>query len=225
MQWFQNLIGLSTNESEPPPPSGGEVQDPQKLLRAQKGQLKVLNANLSILMLEIQQAVDEGNTTKVAAKVGEKNQIQKEIRLLEGKIRNQEAAQRVVATAHSNKDQALLLRNAAAELGTVVGETEKIDLDTIVDTFQDHAAVTQEFSTRLSEPLFSSDAYGTNEEGQDVNDEVEMLMQKAADAKTSSLLGTNVPKGPPPPTQLDTLYSTSQSLHERQKAEIKEKDL
>jgi hypothetical protein len=218
MNWFQNLIGLSSETVVAP--RKGEVegnQDPQKLVRAQKGQLKILNASLSIVVDEIQQASSEGNKSKLSTKIAERNQLQTEIRLLEGKIRNQEAAQRVVATAHSNKDQAVLLRNAATELGTVVEETEKIDLDTIVDTFQDNAAQTHDFSSRLSEPLFSSAAYATNEDGQDIDEEVEMLMQQAADARTASLLGVNTPKNPPPPTEVITTKTTN--------FEIKEKNL
>lgn len=227
MNWFQNLIGLSSSSNvEVQDEKHSSPQDPQKLLRAQKGQLKILNANLQLVTQEIQQAVDEGNKSKATSKIAERNQLQTEIRLIEGKIRNQEAAQRVVATAHSNKDQALLLKDAASELGAVVQETEKIDLDTIVDTFQDNAAQTHEFSSRLSEPLFSSAAYATNEEGQDVDDEVEMLMQKAADAKTVGLMGTNTPKNNPPPTQLkypptsqlDTL-STTAALTPQEKKE------
>jgi hypothetical protein len=218
MNWFQNLIGLSSEKVVAPPKGEGEgIQDPQKLVRAQKGQLKILNASLSIVISEIKEASEEGNKSKLSTKIAERNQLQTEIRLLEGKIRNQEAAQRVVATAHSNKDQAVLLRNAATELGAVVEETEKIDLDTIVDTFQDNAAQTHEFSSRLSEPLFSSAAYATNEDGQDVDEEVEMLMQQAADAKMSGLLGVNTPKNPPPPTEVITTKP--------QNFEIKEKNL
>lgn len=214
MNWFQNFIGLSNSESNTTTPNNStpkSSEDPQKLLRAQKGQLKILNASLSIITEEIKDAVDEGNKNKATTKIAERNQLQTEIRLLEGKIRNQEAAQRVVATAHSNKDQALLLRDAASELGAVVQETEKIDLDTIVDTFQDNASQTHEFSSRLSEPLFSSAAYATNEEGQDVDEEVEMMMQRAADAKTSGLLDSNVPKNsPPPPTQKEPASKTKE---------------
>jgi len=196
MDWFRSTIGLKTSSSNEEkqnanPQSVLSDLDSQeraaKLLKAQKMQLSSLKEEYQEVCEEVDIAVESGNKSAARTKLQRKNQLDAEIRLLQGKIQNQEAAQRTITNASSNKEQALLMRDGAAELGAIVDETERIDLDEIVDTFQDNAARTHEFSSRLSEPIISNSVYGTNEDGQDIDEELDMLMQRKADAKTADM--------------------------------------
>jgi len=196
MDWFRSTIGLKTSnaneekQNAKPQSVLSDVDSQEraaKLLKAQKMQLSSLKEEYQEVCEEVDIAVESGNKSVARTKLQRKNQLDAEIRLLQGKIQNQEAAQRTITNASSNKEQALLMREGAAELGAIVDETERIDLDEIVDTFQDNAARTHEFSSRLSEPIISNSVYGTNEDGQDIDDELDMLMQRKADAKTADM--------------------------------------
>lgn len=226
MDWFRNAIGLTTAsypQSQPQitstRPEANAQENSATLLRKKKLQLGTLKDDIEDLQREIEEAGDAGNTTLAASKIQRRNQLQKEARLLEGQIRNHEDTQRVIENASANREQALLMRNGANQLDSIVNETERIDLDEIVDTMQDAAARTQDFSSRLSEPLFSSDAYASD----DVNEEVKLLMERKADEKTAtSHISAYSPKVIPSAKEPKTTQVATKRVVP--KTELKEKD-
>jgi len=216
MDWFRSAIGLTASfpeEKKPAKIEDGEERN-AKLLKAQKLQLKQLKGELEEVGQELQDALDLGEKAEARSKLQRKRQLESEVRLLEGKIQNQEIAHRTLTQADSNREQALLMKDGADRLNEIVQDTEKIDLDDIVDSYQDGAARTHEFSTRLSEPLFSSSS-GINDDGQDVDEELDMLMQRTADAKTSGLTGVTAPKTIPPVRPHPTLQNSKVDLTKR----------
>jgi len=194
MDWFRTAIGLKASfpEERNPVPDERREEKQASLLKAQKMQLKQLKAHLEEVGIELEAALEQGNKTEARSKLQQQRQLQSDVRLLEGKIQNQEIAQRTITQADSNREQALLMKDGATKLNAIVEDTEKIDLDDIVDTYQDGAARTHEFSTRLSEPLFSSSYL--NDDGQDVDEELDTLMQRTADRQTAGLTGIVAPK-------------------------------
>lgn len=225
MEWFRNAIGLTTASfptEKNEPPKSTSIQDAAALLRKKRLDLSMLREDIRELNAEIEEAGDQGNARLATEKIQRRNQLEKEARLLEGQIRNHESVHRTISNASANKEQALLMRDGANQLDSIVNETEKIDLDDIVDRLQDGAAQTHDFSSRLSEPLFSFDANLFNGDGQDVDDEVAKLMQRKAEEKTAGLstLGTYSPKVIP--SKGDTQPGLIKRVVPRE--EIKEKD-
>ena len=177
---------------------------------------------------DLENALEIGNKNAARSILQKQRQLTSEINLLEGKIQNQEVAQRTISQADANREQALLMKDGANKLSNLVEDTEKIDLDDIVDTYQDGAARTHEFSTRLSEPLFTSSVL--NDDGQDVDEELDALMQRTADRKTAGLADVNPPKviptvKPHPSLQQPNQQSQGDGLIKRTNTSpIKEKD-
>lgn len=162
------------------------VEERQALiLKKQRIEIKQLQNRLDATVKpDLQKALDEGDTKEAARLVKQKRLMEQQIATLQGQVANQEAAQRTLAAAQANKEQALLMRDGANRLTAYVDEAERIDVDDIVDTFQDAAERTHDMSSRLSEPIIPSSVYAVNAEGEDVDEEVERLMQRNAEAKT-----------------------------------------
>ena len=220
MEWFRNAIGLTAATfpaEKNEPPKSTSTQDAVALLRKKKLDLSMLREDIRELNAEIEEAGDQGNTRVATEKIQKRNQLEKEARILEGQIRNHESVHRTISNASANKEQALLMRDGANQLDSIVNDTEKIDLDDIVDRLQDGAAQTHDFSSRLSEPLFSSDADLFNGDGQDVDDEVAKLMQRKAEEKTAGLSSPKVI-----PSKVDPQPGLIKRVVPRE--EVKEKD-
>lgn len=194
MNWLSSLFtGVPASESQPKEEpkstqSHLSVEERQALLlKTQRLQLKKNKAHLESINADLQKAIDDGDQAEAKRLLTRTRVIKQEIATLEGQIANQEAAQRTLASAQTNTEQALLMRDGANQLARHVDEAERIDVDDIVDTFQDGAQRTHELSSRLSEPIVSMSLYALNEEGEDVDEEVARLMQRSADAKAASL--------------------------------------
>lgn len=223
MDWFRSAIGLKASFPDEKNPPNQRAEDSEEkrasLLKAQKLQLRQLKGELDEVQTELEAALERGNKSEARSKLQQQRQLQADVRLLEGKIQNQEIAHRTITQADSNREQALLMKDGATRLNELVEETEKIDLDDIVDTYQDGAARTNEFSTRLSEPLFSSAATAFNDDGQDVDEELDALMQRTADRQTASLADISAPKVIPPVKPHSSLqhpHSNPQHLQQQQ---------
>lgn len=229
MEWFRSAIGLTASfpeEKNQPKSALADVNTEErqaKLLKTQRLKLKGLKFELSEVGQTLEYALDSGNKVEARSLLQRQRQLQSEISILEGQIQNQEVAQRTISQADSNREQAILMKDGANKLNDLVQDTEKIDLDEIVDSYQDGAARTHEFSTRLSEPLFTSSAL--NDDGQDVDEELDAMMQRTADRKTLGLKDVNPPKTIPPVKPHPSLQQQNELLKRNPDAnKTKEKD-
>lgn len=191
MAWFRSWIGLPSEDQN------NNTQQPQSvlentsieerqasLLKKQRLDLKKNRAELAEVNADLQAAIDAGDQPEAKRLLTRARVLKREIDLLQGQVANVEAAQRTLTAAQTNKEQALLMRDGANRLAQHVQEAERIDVDDIVDTFQDGAQQTHEMSSRLSEPLVPMDVYALNEEGEGIDEELERMMLRNADAKT-----------------------------------------
>lgn len=153
-----------------------------RLIKTQKLQLRVLADELAEVELDLKQALEEKNRAVAKVKLSKQRELQHRISQLQGMVSNQTSQDQTLQAARSNLKQATLMQDAAEELESVVDETERIDLDDVVDRFQDGAALTDTFSDRLSEPLLQSAA------GFDVDDELDALMNQAEDERVLAQL-------------------------------------
>lgn len=179
MDWLRQKIGLA----EPPPPPrktapARSAEDAaaaeSELMRAQTMQLGMLKSELADVEHELGKAVKLQQKAIAKNKLHRRNALQAQIRELEGKMENAAAARKMRMDAHANVEQALLMKDGAAELTTLVDDMEHIDLNHIVDQYKDAGARNQEFSHELSAPLF--DTPMVSEDGLDVDDELNQIM-------------------------------------------------
>ncbi len=196
MQWFREKIGLA--EAPPPQPAGGAggvgatEADAAKLLRTQRLKLGQLKAEYDDVDMEFREALAGGNQSAARAKLVKKRELEAQMRQLEGKINNQAAVLNTLSTADANLQQARVVREGADQLGALVKETEKIDLDGAVDSFQDSAALTNDYSNRLSEPLFYIGS--ADPDAEDVDVELARMMEESA---LASMTVTTTPTSTP----------------------------
>jgi len=173
---------LGTEAAAPAPKPARAAPNADALLRAQRMQLGQLRDEAQEVREEMEAAVRASNQPLVRAKLARLKQLEGDIRLTQAKLDNVGAQQRTLQSADANVQQAVLMGAGADQLEALVREADDIDLDDVVDRLQDGAARTHEFSTRLSEPLM------THYDEGDIDEEVEQLMQRAADERTAGLL-------------------------------------
>lgn len=183
MNWFRGALGYNTQQTNSNKTiSAAEQADRSyKLHQAQKLQAAAIADELADVELEIDENIKRGDRVGAKRMLVRKQTLQKDLEVIHGKLANHDQIARSLATAQTNQEQAVLMRSDANSLEQIVEDTEKIDLDDIVDTIQDGAYRTNEFSNRLSEPIIR------NAEAEDeVNNELDALMQRAADERLVS---------------------------------------
>lgn len=197
METFRSWIGM---------PSAGGVKATSKqtnqdlserqnvLLRRQQQQLQIDQANLEDTIERMNAAVKAGHGQEAKRHMQERNRLQQSIRMQQGKIDNLMGTQSILANADENLLQAEIMKHGAVELEELQKQTEAIDIDSIMDTLQDGHAQTFDYSSRLATPFHANQYGGTSEEtGMAVDDELELLMQQAADEKVAGF--ENAPIG------------------------------
>jgi len=157
------------------------------LLRTQKLQLAQFEDEYDEVKDEIQTAVKNKDQTSALKYLTRKQELEEDIETLQGKIENQEYLQKAVIDAHQNRDQAQLMQAGAKQMETIVKQTEKIDIDGVVDRYEDASRTTTTHSKRLAKPMRrGARAKDT------ISHELDRLMQEEADRETAEL-NTAVP--------------------------------
>jgi len=183
MEWLQRKISgvgdtRSPQPQQQPPPVASE--DAAALLRTQRIRLKQKEAELQTISEELSDALDAGDAAKQRIKLQRKRDLEAELRQLRGKIANQSSVADTLATADADLQQARVLHSGAKQLENIVKQTEQMDIDDIVDTYQENAKMSHQFGSRLSEPLFSSSAAGDDVDAEDIDDELARMQEAAA---------------------------------------------
>lgn len=187
--WVGVIEPISTYQTSPATTTKDDV-DAAKLLRTNQVKLGQLKSQLVIVQDEIDDAMQIGDDATAKSKMTRRNGLKIQIKQLEAKIENQIAIGNAIATADSNRQQALVVQEGAYQLESIVAETEKIDIHHAVDTFQDNSKATQEFSSRLSEPLYNiEDPTGEQES---VDDELRRMKEEAALSKFDPIPKTEI---------------------------------
>lgn len=190
---------------------GDRGQRQNLLLERQRQQLMIDEARLEDVQANLGAAVKAGRSVEAKRLIQERNQLQHGIQLQKGKINNLVGTQSVLATADENLVQAELMKDGAKELEVIQKRTEEIDLDDVVDRYRDATQQTKQFSQRLADPFDDGmEAYESHETGMDVDTELEMLMQQAADEKTAELDSiSSIPPMTSHPTKPQQSHQTS----------------
>lgn len=196
---MRGWIGLSTS-SQTTSSSQQSLEDVgekrARLLQRQQQQLMIEQAKLEDVQEKISVAVKQGKSLEAKRLLQERNQIQKNIQLQEGKINNLHKTHSIVATTDENLILAELMSDGAQELDHIQQKTEAVDLENVVEKYREASSQTLSFSERLADPLdsFSQYALESPDTGLDVDEELELLMQQAADEKTAGLDSIPTPK-------------------------------
>ena len=157
------------------------------LLRTQKLQLAQLEDEYEEIQEELQVAVKKKDQNTALKHLTRKQELEDDIATLQGKIENQEYLQKAVSDAHQNRDQVQLMQAGAKEMETIVKQTERIDIDGVVDRYEDASRITNTHSQRLAKPIKRGGATGRMRRQNDVKDELDRLMQEDADRNTAEL--------------------------------------
>ena len=181
MERFRQKIGVTPPPETPKKPPTTTEPDSNKLLRTQNLLLKQKQEEFAEVSGELEVAIKGGKQAAAKFLLQKKHALEKDIRLLEGKIANSLAVKNTLADADSNLQQAALLKAGADQLQELTAQTEALEVADVVDSFKQGASLTYEQSAMLSEPLYG--LHGTGDEV-DIDEELEEMM---AASRLSSL--------------------------------------
>jgi hypothetical protein len=171
MSWIinksRNWLGY---ENVSTPTTVTTPEETQKFIRKLQAELGQLNYKLNKIISEIPL---EKNRELLKLKLIERDRLKQQIVQLQSRLQNIGGTQEVVSNAVANVQTARILQSATDTIEKSVKEAEKIDLDSIVDKYQDNAVLTQDFSTRLSQPWLTQ----TIDEDK-LDDELDQLMNE-----------------------------------------------
>lgn len=201
MDWARNMLGVTSEadkkyqqeqlkkkkQPQRRQKSSEETRaDAERLIKKKEMDLMILQAERQEICDEI--ALESSKKVKSAkilgAKLKQRALKDKEIERLAQNIDNLRFTQKNIDEASANLEQATIMKDSAAQIGELVEETEAIDLDGIVDDVRDGVERNQEYSNRLSEPIFSQAIDSDDEVGEgDVSLKDELAMLMAGDPK------------------------------------------
>jgi hypothetical protein len=164
------MPALSAEEAE---------QKRSALIRTKRLELESLEEEAKEIEQDIADAARDGKAKKLKELLTRRDAIAAEKALVRGQLDNQLAASKTIGRAESNRDQALLYQQAAGRLTEIQKETDRLDLDEILDNYQEGSSVTKEHSDRLARPLESN----TIVDEDVVDDEVQALIDRAAEER------------------------------------------
>jgi len=202
MNYLRRIAGFGETPPQPQPPAAaaaaGASGSREKLLRAQRLRLAQLEAENTELQAQIRDAAARGDKRATTTLVNKQRLLGIRVTQCRGQLDNMLEHDRTLQAASANVQQATLMKSGAEQLTSMVTEAEQIDIDGVIDQLQDGASLTHEMSNRLAEPIYASgaSAYGDLDEP-DVDEQVERLMQQAADEKAVQM--RTDPLQPPPP--------------------------
>jgi hypothetical protein len=213
MDRVRGWIGLSTSSANSATTSSNEdvAEKREMLMERQRQQLMIDCARLEDVETKLNSAVKSGKSAEAKRLIQERNKLQQAVRLQQGKINNLIGTQSVLATADENLLQAELMRDGAKELTHIQKQTEAIDLDGVVDLYRDATQQTHNFSQRLADPFDDMNGLECDETGLDIDDELQMLMQQAADEKAAQLQTMDIPPAKTSPTAGSTTIASKRT--------------
>ncbi len=185
MDWARRQFGLTVvstdavSPSNPPSPIDNAQMERERLLKKDMLDLKKLRVLAANAHKEAERYAAEQRPAQAKQKLIEKKKHLADAAVIENKINNQKAIEQSISTAQSNKKHVELMADGADQLKKAVKETEAIHIDTIVDDLKEGIRMTEEHSSRLSEPLFAS-SLSVDDDDQ-IDDELNALMEKTYD--------------------------------------------
>ncbi len=198
ISWARDKIGMGDGSEQQPRSYLANEQEEydmrelqQKrstLLRTQKMQLDQLQDELEELQEAKKFYIQRQDKVKLRDTLERIGIIEEETETLQGKIDNQEYLEKQFTDAHQNRDQAKLMQAGAKEMESIVNDTERIDLDSVVDRYEDASRTTDSFNKRLAKPMRrGGGAIHARKRQENVDAELDRLMQEEADKRMASL--------------------------------------
>ena len=211
MDWLRSAIGIQSavpqsSSSKPNATLERYRRDAEHTSHEERSE-KFARAQMMRLQMLKEELKDEEDSTRAAVARGDRASAQQhlirakkvrlEVQTLQKKHDNMMQTHGAIQNAHSNVAQGMLVQESAMELESAVKALEEIDLDSAVDMLQDAATVMEEHDTRLTEPIFGTDAIIEDE----VDDELDRLMQEQQErdamAATLKMPSVETPLIPP----------------------------
>lgn len=185
METFRYYIGMPSTKTAAPVATRANLEERQDiLLKRQQQQLQIDQANLEDTVERMTACIKAGRSAEAKRHMQDRNRLEQNIRIQQGKIENLMGTQSILANADENLTQAEIMKHGAGELAQLQKQTEAIDIDDVMDTLQDGHSQTSDYSARLAAPFHANRYGGESEEtGMAVDDELELLMQQAADER------------------------------------------
>ncbi len=124
-------------------------EDTERFIVTQRARVGQLTRKLEKIKAEIPL---EKNRQLLELKLRERDRIQLEISNIKASLSDLEGAKLTESSADAVIQSALILKNTNAKIGKAVEQTEKLDVDGIVNDYRGNAQVTTNLSSRLAQP-------------------------------------------------------------------------
>lgn len=162
---FTSETGTENNTISP--------EDSERFIATQRARVGQLTRKLDKIKAEIPL---EKNRQSLALKLRERDRIQLEISNIQASLSNLEGAKLTESSADAVIQSALILKNTNAKIEKSVEQTEKLDVNKIVDDYRGNAQTTTNFSSRLAQPWLD-----TGEDDDKIDAELDALLNKKED--------------------------------------------
>jgi hypothetical protein len=173
IEYGRSMLGWSNQQPKEVTQQLSE-EDTQRFLRKQQAEIGQLNNRLKKILGEIE---SEKNRDLLRLKLRERDTCKEQIARIQATINNINGVQQTVSTAESNVQTGLILKNANTKIKQSTDFAEKIDLDEIVDTYQENAQLTNDFSDKLSQPWLKPNHVDDNA----IEDELDNILNEDAE--------------------------------------------
>ena len=170
-------LGLADPKPAPLPELRNADDSRARLMQKLELQIAGLRDEDEELELRAAEAAASGKRAEAARAIQRRKAIAAEVAECEGQLANQRSISDTLGRADTNREQTLLMRDAGTRVAARNKDTERLDIDEVVDNYREAAGETYDHSRRLAEPLTA----GADPEELDA--EVEALMQRAADER------------------------------------------
>lgn len=157
MSWLiektRNALGFTPNTTEEKEKTTISPEDTERFIKTQRARVDQLTRRLEKIKAEIPL---EKTRKLLELKLRERDRIQLEISNIQASLSNLEGAKLTESSADAVIQSALILKNTNAKIEKSVEQTEKLDVDGIVDNYRGNAQVTSNLSSRLAQPWLTS---------------------------------------------------------------------
>jgi hypothetical protein len=178
MSWFiektRNTLGF-TPTTTPEEKTTISPEDSERFIVTQRARVGQLTRRLEKIKAEIPL---EKTRKLLELKLRERDRIQLEISNIQASLSNLEGAKLTESSADAVIQSALILKNTNAKIGKSVEQTEKLDVDKIVDDYRGNAQTTTNLSSRLAQPWLDT---GEDEDKIDAELDALLLNKKEED--------------------------------------------
>lgn len=211
------MTPANTSAVRGPPPLSAEEAEQKRgtLIRTLRLQIESMEEEATEVEADIAQAARDGRAKRLKELLTRRDALASKIGMTRGQLDNQLAASETIGRAEANRDQVLLYQQAAGRLTQIQKETDRLDLDDILDMYQEGSVMTKEHSSRLAQPLDGSSAMIDEDV---VDAEVQALLDRAAEERRLMMPDINaVASKPQPAAAAATAATTSPTVQLRQR--------